>query len=738
MAQTGSRSGKRSQQSLRSRHPAGAAGPSSATTVAGSVADILELLPDAFLTTDATGRVTYANRRMQRLLGQSAAELQGAPLRWVFNSSGELQWLAGCERVLGEGGILQLREFDPHLGGTFDIHAHVTADGLLLSLRDAGTGMRRRSQEGSPAAAEAPDVATGVAPGGGSSSDSFELSVVRSLRGGIVAFDRKLDCRLWNPYMETMTGRPARDVVGKSAAEALPSFNTSELESHLRLALEGAAIRFHEMPIWVRNRTEERWVSGIYAPQLAADGGIVGVVALIQDVTERREAERHILRSAHHDPLTKLPNRTYFMDRLRRSLERGRYNPEFQFGMLFLDLDRFKVVNDSLGHLAGDSLLVQLAKRLEESVRPVDTVARLGGDEFGILLYSLSGEADAREIATRIQQRLEEPFDLEGRRFFTGASIGIALSSTGYDRAEDVLRDADLAMYTAKAEGTRRIAVFGRDMHEQALALLQLETDLRLALERDEFTLQYQPIVELASGRLTGFEALLRWQHPELGLISPAKFIAVAEETGLILPIGRWVLREACRQFRQWTGHRTGRRDPGISIHINLSGKQFVHAEGIEEITGILHEAGVDGRCIKLEITESVILENAHVVASALSELRARGIGLSIDDFGTGYSSLAYLHQFPFDTLKIDRSFVSSTTGPGDNLEIAGAIISLAHHLGMAVIAEGIETSSQKAELVKLGCEYGQGYFFSDALDADAAGAFYRRYRQTPLLVPGS
>ena len=441
--------------------------------------------------------------------------------------------------------------------------------------------------------------------------------------------------------------------------------------------------------------------------------------------SDRRQAEKALrdyaerLRyNAFHDALTGLPNRALFMDRLEHALEQGKRYQDHLFAVLFLDLDRFKVVNDSLGHILGDQLLIAIARRLEACLRPTDTIARLGGDEFTILLEGLSDISDTIRIAERIQAELTLPFNLGGQEVFTTASIGIALSATGYSQAEDLLRDADIAMYRAKVFGAR-YEIFNTTMHARAVARLQMETDLRRAIERQEFLIFYQPLVSLETGKITGFEALIRWQHPQRGLLSPAKFVPVAEETGLLSRIDQWVMGEACRQAQHWSEQI--KSDSPLSISVNISNKQFTQPNLIEQISQILQETSLEATCLKLEITENVIMENAQSAIAKLEQIKALGIKLAIDDFGTGYSSLGRLHNFPIDELKIDRSFVSKIGADEGNLEITETIVTLAQKLGVDVTAEGIETAEQLAQLRKLKCAYGQGYFFSRPLPSQAA-----------------
>lgn len=437
------------------------------------------------------------------------------------------------------------------------------------------------------------------------------------------------------------------------------------------------------------------------------------------DITERKLAEEQLLHDAFHDALTNLSNRALFMDRLSSAVARGKRRDDYFFGVLFLDVDRFKVINDSLGHILGDQLLIAIARRLESCLRPGDTVARLGGDEFSILLEDITDVTDCTRVAERILQELTVAFNLKGHEVFATASIGIAPFSQVYDRAEDILRDADTAMYRAKALGKARHQVFDKTMHARAVALLQLETDLRRAVERQEFRLFYQPIVNLRTLRIQGFEALVRWQHPHRGLLPPSELIPVAEETGLIVPIGRWVLQEACRQMQEW--HTEFPTEFPLSISVNLSGKQLSQPDLIQDVYRVLQETHLEADSLTLEITESVIMENAETAASMLAQLRELDVHLHIDDFGTGYSSLSYLHRFPVNTLKVDRSFVNRIGVDDENTEIVKTILTLAKNLGMDVIAEGVETHEQLKHLRTLGCHYAQGFLFSMPVDSDHA-----------------
>jgi diguanylate cyclase (GGDEF)-like protein len=457
---------------------------------------------------------------------------------------------------------------------------------------------------------------------------------------------------------------------------------------------------------------------------------------LKQEIIQRQQAQEQLLYSASHDPLTKLPNRLWFVENLNQEIERSQQDPNYLFAVLFLDCDRFKVINYSFGHLAGDKLLIELVHRLQQalgSVGSVDTLSRFGGDEFTILLQNVTDIDQVTEVAQNLLNCLIVPFQLDEYEIFISAAIGIVLGDSDYEDPEYLLRDADTAMYRAKSLGECRYQVFDTAMHTLARQRFQLETDLRLAVERQEFFLNYQPIISLETGIITGFEALVRWHNPLTGWISPGEFIPPAEDTGLIVPIGLWVMREACRQLKAWQDEMNQSDDwPQLSLtmSVNLSVKQFSQPNLIAKIDEIIRETGLPSEKLKLEITESAIMDNAETARLILEELRSRKIKLSIDDFGTGYCSLSYLHRFPVDHLKIDRSFISRIGNHGENHEIVEAIINLAKNLGMTAIAEGVETEQQLQLLRKLGCYEGQGYFFAKPLSHQDARSLMQKNPQ--------
>ncbi|MBD2485006.1 bifunctional diguanylate cyclase/phosphodiesterase [Planktothrix sp. FACHB-1365] len=440
--------------------------------------------------------------------------------------------------------------------------------------------------------------------------------------------------------------------------------------------------------------------------------------ARVKERTQQlEEANAKLLKMALHDALTGLPNRALLMTDLHQSIQRSKADPNYQFAVLFLDCDRFKVVNDSLGHIVGDELLILIARRLNSYIKPQNTLARLGGDEFAILLTEIPDFPHVIELADQILDSFSKPFHLERHEVFINASIGIVIGHSDYNEPEHLLRDADTAMYRAKALGKGQYHIFDPVMHAAALERLQLETDLRRGLEQQELVVHYQPIVDLNTGKIAGFEALVRWRHPERGLVPPGLFIPIAEETGLITPIGYWVLFEACHQLQTW--QKQNLVDSSLFVSVNLSVKQFAQPNLLEQIDQVLEQSQLDPDCLKLEITESAIMENDKDVAIILKELRKRRILISIDDFGTGYSSLSYLHSFPVDTLKVDKSFVQRLNLESENVGLIPVIISLAKTMNMSVVAEGIELPEQLAILKELNCGFGQGYLFSKPLPGE-------------------
>ena len=457
------------------------------------------------------------------------------------------------------------------------------------------------------------------------------------------------------------------------------------------------------------------WVSDDASVIKNGSGAALYWSGILSDITDRKVLEEQLKHQAFHDPLTGLANRALFVDRVEHALARGERDG-MRVAVLFVDLDDFKTINDSLGHNGGDEVLVAVAGRLRECFRPGDTFARFGGDEFAILVEDTS-LSNATSVAYRIVDALGEPFSIGGREVMIHASVGIEFAEAQGTRTDELLRNADVAMYVAKGKGKARYQLFEPSMHTAALRRLEIKADLRRAVEKDEFVLHYQPIVSLNGGALLGMEALVRWNHPERGLLPPLDFISVAEQTGLITPLGRWVLREACRQATKWP-----LSNPSISLSVNVSTTQFQQPGLVEDVANALWDSGLDPSILTLEITESVLIHDTDAVIEKLHRLKDFGVKVAIDDFGTGYSSLGYLRRFPIDILKIDKSFIDGVGNGAEEAAIAQAIIKLGESLGLEVVAEGIELPEQIDALQLLRCERGQGFFFSAPVDAETMG----------------
>ena len=533
--------------------------------------------------------------------------------------------------------------------------------------------------------------------------------------------------RYESPSHQRVLGRGPEDSLGRSVFDFVHPDDRARVAEALCALAEKTDRPSETVTIEYRCRHRDgSWrVLESTGSNLLGQPAVAGIVLNSHDVTDRKVAEQRLLHDALHDELTGLPNRVLFMDRLRQSMERSLREPDRLTVVLFLDVDRFKIVNDSLGHLVGDELLVQIAAALSGALRPTDTIARVGGDEFAILVEAGRDVSDAVRVADRIHDRLTAPIHLEGHEVVITTSIGIAVCTPEYEKPEDLLRDADTAMYRAKASGRSCHVVFNRGMHRSMLDRLQLETDLRKAAERGQLEVFYQPFVELSSGRVVGFEALLRWHHPQRGLLPPDDFLFVAEETGLIVPMGRLILLEACGWLRQ-----VQERHPGhgrLTLSVNLSNTQFFHSDLFDLVDEALRVSGLEPACLGLEITEGVILPHAESASSRFVRLKQQGVQLYMDDFGKGYSSLNYLHRFPMDILKIDRSFVARIDEAPENMAIVETIVRLAHLLGMEVVAEGIQRREQIETLRRLGCEYGQGYLFARPVPPAEAEALLQR-----------
>jgi diguanylate cyclase (GGDEF)-like protein len=475
-----------------------------------------------------------------------------------------------------------------------------------------------------------------------------------------------------------------------------------------------------ELELSLQHRDGQQCTAQITVTNLLDNPSVGGLVLNTRDISERRQLEDQLSHQAFHDSLTSLANRALFKDRVEHALQRTkRQTPSV--AVLFLDLDGFKEVNDSLGHAAGDRLLIQVAHRLAASVRPSDTIARFGGDEFAVLIEDASDDLDVTQVAERVLEDLRQPFFINDRELHVRGSLGIARMDPDVDGVDQLLRNADLAMYRAKAAGHGGFERYDPGMHTELVARVQLEADLRRALDEGELFLQYQPTFDLGSGQIVGAEALARWQHPTRGLVAPTEFIPLAEASGLIRPLGAWVLREASRQAAEWQRANSQRNKP-FSLSVNLPGKQLQHAQVVQDVAAALEESGLPPESLVLEMTESVLLDDSEIVLDILQQLKRLGVRLAIDDFGTGYSSLSYLHRFPVDVLKIDRSFVERLSHASDNAELARTVVRLGQSLQLVTVAEGVEDSAQFLALRRMGCDIGQGYYFGRPMESEEIG----------------
>jgi diguanylate cyclase (GGDEF)-like protein/PAS domain S-box-containing protein len=517
-----------------------------------------------------------------------------------------------------------------------------------------------------------------------------------------------------SPASGRVMGRKPEDLTGRNAFEFLHPDDVQLAQEVFAVVLSTPGITSSIQFRFAHRDGSWRWLDGT-ANNLLADERVNGIVVNARDITERKAFEEQLRHQALHDALTGLPNRVHFLDRLNHALARtARHHSTAS--VLYIDVDRLKRVNDSLGHDAGDALLVRVAERLRGSVRPEDTVARLSGDEFAVLVEEIGKSGEVIAIAERIVRELAGPFIVENHEVVATASIGIAVGSSAETTPESLLQAADVAMYRAKDEGGARYAVYGAAKSSLALERLGLEMQLRGAMERQEFEVHYRPLVELETGRIADVEALVRWRHPERGLLRPSEFIGLAEETGLIVPIGRWVLEQACRQVREW--RELYPSNPPLGANVNLSGLEFRHPEIVGEVDRILRESGLEAGGLELEITETVVMADDEAVAPTLRGLDGLGVLLAIDDFGTGYSSLSHLKRFPIRTLKIDREFVAGLDRGPEDAAIVGAVLGLGRTLGLRVVAEGVDTTEHLVALRALGCELGQGYYLSQPLPA--------------------
>jgi diguanylate cyclase (GGDEF)-like protein/PAS domain S-box-containing protein len=681
---------------------------------------LFESSPVGIVLVDNGDRVVDANPGFTRMFGWLPEELRGRHLTELIIPAHLVEEATALSQAVLDGAQVSRETVRNHRDGT-PVAVRVLGSPVELGDRQLGVFAlylditdRKRAEEALQR-----------------SEERYALAA-RGANDGLWDWDLVRNEIYYSARWASMLGYPEGEL-GGDPQEWLSRVHPGD-RGHLRSAiadhLEGRSPHF-QCEYRLRHRSGSfRWMLSRGLAVRDEGGRAYRLAGSQTDISDRKQAESQLLHDALHDALTGLPNRALFLNRLEMAVQRSRRNPGSRFAVLFLDLDRFKVINDSLGHRVGDQLLMALAERLQSSLRVIDTVARLGGDEFGFLLEGLVDVRQAIRSAERLLEDLRRPFHFAGHEVFTSGSIGIAIADSECQGPEQILRDADIAMYRAKAQGRSVYTVFDQEMHREAVAAMQLENDLRRAIDRQELELRYQPVARIADGRLCGFEALLRWHHPERGLLLPPQFIPSAEETGFIVPLGAWVLAAACRQLAAWGAALA--HDPGLLVSVNLSARQLAHPELVAQVRRTLETTGAEARRLKLEITETVLMADAPAAQAVLLQLRGLGLSVTIDDFGTGYSSLAYLQQFPIDTLKIDRSFVSRL-GAGEE-EIVRAIVTLGKSLGMLVLGEGVETPAELAALGRLGCDLAQGFLLAPALPAAEAEAMLRRGRIAPSL----
>jgi diguanylate cyclase (GGDEF)-like protein/PAS domain S-box-containing protein len=656
--------------------------------------------PDGMITVDAEWRFAFMNDHAQELLGRVEADLLGRRFWQVYPGLVGTEFHRECLRVTADRAPIEQEIRCRSIERWLEVRGYPTADGgAALHVRDVSA--RRAAQEELRG------------------RESRYRRIFEESHTPLFLMDRDGTLLEVNQLFESLTGR-GRDELYRMRMMDL----VSDPDAFDRILLD---LREHDvvsdLELAIRHVGGGEVVCMLNCGSQVVDGDTVYSGAL-RDITKDKQAQDELVRSALHDALTGLPNRIVFMDRLERLLTHSQRRVGYGFAVLFLDLDNFKQINDSLGHLSGDELLVTVARRLESCVRHGDTVARIGGDEFAVLLDMIQDAAAVTFIVDRIRESLALPFYPEVPVDGVSASIGIAISVSGYERAEDLLRDADSAMYRAKASGRGDYVIFDSDMHDRALAQRQLEEDLRSAMDSGQFEVLYQPIIELERGVVTGLEALVRWNHPSRGVLLPQEFMPLAEQTGLILDIGWWVLREACRQLRTWQLEHPV-ETANLTVSVNLSAKQFVHASLLEHVDHVLSDTGLAPEWLRLDVTESVVMQSPHVSARVLEELRLRGIRICIDDFGTGYTSLRELRQFPISCLKIDRSFVHTLGTEGESSEIVQTILALGRSMAIDAVAEGVETTDQLDQLRRLGTRFAQGYLFSMPINARATAGLF-------------
>jgi diguanylate cyclase (GGDEF)-like protein/PAS domain S-box-containing protein len=675
-------------------------------------ARLLDAVGEAVIALDVEGRVLYWNRMAEEMYGWSSEEAMGRNLREMVVPEDCRERAEEISRQVTEGrswsGEFMVRRKDdtsfPVVATNTPVYDETgNLTGVIGVLRDVTA--RKEAEEALEESEQRfgsafRDASIGMALVG---TDGRFMQVNRSL------------CRI--------VGYSEEELLEKTFQEITHPDDLRADVEQVRRMLAGEIETYQMEKRYLHKDGNVVWVLLSVSLVHDEEGEPLYFISQIQDVTERKLAEERLYHQAHHDLLTDLPNRQLFLDRLGQALERTRRRSGSKVAVLFMDLDNFKIVNDSLGHRAGDQILVTVAERLKRCLRPEDTLARFGGDEFTVFIESVESPADATTVAERIMQGLREPVVLNGREFFVGTSIGIAVGTAPQKYPEDLLRDADTAMYQAKEEGLG-YRVFEPDMYEQSVKRLTWENDLRRAIEAEEFVVHYQPVVRLGGGEVWGLEALVRWDHPELGFRNPSQFIPAAEESGLIVPVCESVLEEACRQAKDWQKQYS--QMPPWHVSVNISATQLKRPDFAEVVGGVLKRTGLEARCLSLDVTETVFVESLESYATALDELKSKGVRISIDDFGTGYSSLSYLKGLRADILKIDKKFIKGIGEDVEDTAIVQMVIDLAHTLGMETVAEGVESDGQAKELRRMGCDMGQGYYFSEPFPPEAMMGFVK------------
>lgn len=677
------------------------------------IASIVECSEDAIFTETLDRKILTWNTSAQRLFGYSAEEVIGRSSNMMYPQSDGNYVLPMMERVVrgqrtDSVEVVNVRKDGSRVNTSFNLSPIRDKGGRVVAasvvVRDIDE--RKRAEEAL------------------TRSEQRYALAAKGSNDGLWDWDMVTNEVYYSPRCKSIISYKGSDIEPKieSWTDLIQSSDTAQFNADLAIHLSGRADKFYNEHRIITLRGEERWVMCRGVAVRDEDGQAIRIAGSLSDITKQKHAEAALIKQAQHDKLTGLPNRAFLTEVLRSALARCQRNSRYNFAVLFLDFDRFKVINDSLGHEYGDMLLISIAQQLRVELRTVDTAARLGGDEFVVLLDGIDGLSGAIEVAERLLRTFSTPHSLGGHDVTSTASIGIVTSDGDYTKPDEMIRDADTAMYQAKAAGKARYVVFDEQMHAKALQRLNLEKDMRKAIALGQMWVAYQPILSLENGDLCGFEALLRWDHPELGPVEPETFIEIAEETGDIVAIGEWVLRQACNQLVAWKKANPGPDD--LYMNVNMSKRQVAQPGITESLSKIFRSTGVDPTDIKLEITESVIMDDRQEITSVLDDIRSLGVQLAMDDFGTGHSSLSCLHRFPIDVLKIDREFIKNLDQRIEYTAVIQAIVILAHTLDISVVAEGLETAEQVAQLQALECDSAQGYYFAKPLTARDAGNY--------------